>query len=125
MTKYERWWRSFKKNIIKKKKFKAYFQYYIDSEYRAQINRLFEITKDCTSKSLEYVPVWQLEHGHKITYPDYELQLMRDDSVDLEPIRVVQQGIVFVVIDGNHRLNAIRSRAKRYGTELVLCEVLK
>lgn len=125
MTKFERWWRSFKKNVIQKRKFKAYLQYFFDSEYRSQIDRLFELTKHCTRKEYEQIPIWQLEHGHKITYPKYERALILNDEIDLEPIRVIQNGIVFVVVDGNHRLAALRSRAKKYGTQFVLCEVLK
>lgn len=125
MTKFQRWWHSFKKNVIQKKKFKAYLQYYWDSEYRNQINYLFEITRNCTKKEIEQIPIWQLVHGHKVTYPDYERMLVMNDHIDLEPIRVVQHGISFVVVDGNHRLAALRSRSKKYGIQYATCEVLK
>lgn len=124
MKKLQRIWRSFHKNIIIKRKFKSYWQSIVDAEYRGQINRLFELTKDSKGTEMRYVRTSLLVFGHKIIYPKYALSLMIDDSVQLEPIKVVEHEGKFVVIDGNHRLPAIIERAERLGTEWTKCEVI-
>lgn len=124
MKKLLRMWRSFHKNIIVKRKFKSYWTSFVDSGYRAEINRLFDLTKNSTRTEMRLVPTSLLVHGHRIIYPEYTLSLMLDDTTPLEPIKVVEHDGVFVVIDGNHRLPAIIARAARLKTEFTQCEVI-
>lgn len=124
MKKLARIWRSFYKNIIIKKKFKSYWISFTDAGYRAEINRLYELTKDSTGTEMRMVRTDLLVHGHRIIYPEYTKSLMLDDTTQLEPIRVVWHNDKYVVIDGNHRLPAIIARAKRKKTNGTMCEVL-
>lgn len=117
MKKYIRMAKSFYKNIIVKRKFKSYWQSFVDPEYRAQLNELYEITKHSSKREIRYVKTSLLVPGHKIIYPDYALSLLKkvydDETVELEPIRVIEHEGKFVVVDGNHRLPAIIERANR------------
>lgn len=124
MKKFKRILRSFHKNIIVKRKFRSYWMSFVDMEYRAQINNLFELTKDSVGTEFRLVPTSLLVHGHKIIYPEYTASLMLDDTTELEPIKVVEHNGKFVVIDGNHRLPAIIARAARLKTEWTRCEVI-
>lgn len=124
MKKWQRIWRSFYKNIIIKRKFRSYWMSFMDSEYRAQINRLYDLTKDSKGTEMRYVRTSLLVHGHKIIYPKYTESLMLDDTTKLEPIKVVQSYGKYIVIDGNHRLPAIIARAERLKTEWTQCEVI-
>lgn len=124
MGKYKRIWRSFYKNIIIKRKFKSYWTSFTDAGYRAEINRLFELTKNSKGTEMRLVRTSLLVHGHRIIYPKYTASLMLDDTTQLEPIKVIEHEGKFVVIDGNHRLPAIIARAARLKTEFTKCEVL-
>lgn len=124
MEKWKRILRSFHKNIIIKRKFRSYWMSFVDREYRAQINRLYDLTKDSKGTEMRLVRTAMLVHGHKIIYPEYTLSLMLDDTTPLEPIKVVLSYGKYVVIDGNHRLPAIIARAERLGTEWTQCEVI-
>jgi hypothetical protein len=124
MSKWERILRSFYKNIILKRKFKSYYQSFVDKEYRAQINELYELTKHSTGTVMKYVPTSLLTPGHKIIYPEYAQSLIDNEEAQLEPIKVVACSSGYVVVDGNHRLPAILARAKKHGTNLTYCKVI-
>jgi hypothetical protein len=96
----------------------------VDPSYRAQLNRLYELTKESSRMEIRYVKTALLVPGHKIIYPGYVLKLLRDESIELEPIRVIESNGRFIVVDGNHRLPAIMERAKkRRFTSFTKCEV--
>lgn len=124
MSKWERILRSFYKNVIIKRKFKSYWQSFVDIEYRAQINRLYELTKDSTGTEMRYVPTDKLVAGHKIIYPKYTQMLIDNEESPLEPIKVVEHEEKFVVVDGNHRLPAIIDRAAKHKTNATYCKVI-
>ena len=117
--------KSFVKNIIIKRKFKAYAQSFYDKEYRAQINRLYELTKGSSGTLRWRIPVDTLKHGHKIIYPEYEQLLVNNDRIPIDPIKVVQlDDGTHLVVDGNHRLSAVIKRAKDKGEQFTECEVI-
>lgn len=124
MKQIKRFWKSFHKNIIVKKKFKAYWISLIDKEYRGQINNLFELTKNSVGTEMRYVRTSLLVAGHKVIYKEYTDSLINNDEVNLEPIKVIESNGKFVVVDGNHRLPAILARAKRNSTTWTWCEVI-
>lgn len=124
MKKWQRILRSFYKNIVIKKKFKSYWVSFTDAGYRAEINRLFDLTKDSKGTVMRLIRTDLLVHGHRIIYPKYTESLMLDDTTELEPIRVVKHEDKYVVVDGNHRLPAIIARAKRKQTHFTYCEVI-
>lgn len=105
-------WRSFYKNIIVKRKFRSYWMFITDKEYRAQINNLYELTKNSVGTRMKFVPTSLLVHGHNVVYMEYATKLMMDDNVELPPVKVVKSNGKYVVVDGNHRLPAILLRAK-------------
>ena len=124
MAKWERILRSFYKNIIIKRKFKSYWQSFVDMEYRAQINKLYELTKDSTGTVMRYISTDLLVPGHKIIYPKYAQSLIENEESPLEPIKVVEHDGKFVVVDGNHRLPAIKARAEKHKTNSTYCKVI-
>jgi hypothetical protein len=97
---------------------------FIDLEYRAQINRLYDLTKNSKGTEMRLIRTSLLVHGHKIIYHGYAESLMLDDTTPLEPIRVVHSYGKYIVVDGNHRLPAIIARAERLKTEFTQCEVI-
>lgn len=124
MSKWERILRSFWKNIIIKRKFKSYWQSFVDREYRSQINVLYLLTKDSKGTEMRYVPTDMLKAGHKIIYPKYSQSLIDNEESPLEPIKVVEYAGEFIVVDGNHRLPAIIARAKKHNTNSTYCKVI-
>lgn len=117
--------KSFYKNIILKRKFKAYAMSFYDKEYRNQINNIYKFTKHSRGTMLDAVPVDLLKHGHKIIYSEYEKVLTENDHIPIQPIKVVQlPDSTFLVVDGNHRLKAVVKRAKKNGQDKVVCEVI-
>lgn len=124
MTKFKAFCRSFHKNVIVKRKYRAFWTLLIDRHYRADLDRLFELTKDCTKREQRELEVKDLVHGHRVVYEAYALELMRSkDSIPM--IRVVFDPVShkYVVVDGNHRLPAIKTRAMA-GETKVVCEVI-
>lgn len=117
-------WRSFHKNIIVKRKFKAYWTYLVDAEYQEQIQNIYRITAHCRACKIMQLPTNMLVHGHKVIYAEYSKRLMQNDSLELEPIKVVEHNGRYVVIDGNHRLPAILDRSKRLNTQWTKCELI-
>lgn len=124
MKNLKRCWRSFYKNIIIKRKFKAYWTYFVDPEYKAQVDRIYKITEKCTGSKMMNVPTHMLVHGHKLIYFEYANNLIFNDKAELEPIKVIEHEGQYVVIDGNHRLPAIKSRYRRGKMDWTKCELL-
>lgn len=124
MRNLRRAWRSFYKNIIVKRKFKAYWTYFVDPEYKAQVDNIYKITSKCTASRMVEVPTHLLVHGHKVVYLEYSNNLIFNDKAVLEPIKVILHKGNYVVIDGNHRLPAIISRSKRNKTWWTKCELI-
>jgi 23S rRNA-/tRNA-specific pseudouridylate synthase len=123
MKRFKRHCKSFYKNVIVKKKFKSYIQSFIDSEYRRQLNELYALTHDKVKTERRFVNVERIVHGHKVIYPEYEQMLLNNDSIPIAPIRVVQKDETYLVVDGNHRLAAVKARARKTASCVVICEV--
>jgi hypothetical protein len=124
MRQLKRMWRSFHKNIIVKRKFKAYWTYFVDPEYKAQVDNIYKITAHCTGSKMMNIPTHMLVHGHKVIYLEYANSLVFNDCANLEPIKVVEHEGRYVVVDGNHRLPAIMSRYKRKKMQWTKCELI-
>lgn len=124
MRQLKRMWRSFHKNIIVKRKFKAYWTYFIDPEYKAQVDNIYKITAHCRASKMMNIPTHMLVHGHKVIYLEYANSLVFNDCANLEPIKVVEHEGRYVVVDGNHRLPAIMSRYKRKKMQWTKCELI-
>lgn len=125
MTKFKAFVRSFYKNIIVKRKYRALMALLFDSTYRRDINNLHLLTKNCTKKEVERIHVDALVAGHRVIYPGYALDLF--GMVETLPaIRVVKDPTrnKYVVVDGNHRLPALLMHARSSGSYSVICEVI-
>lgn len=116
---------SFHKNVIVKKKYKSFLMAIVNPNMRRDLNRMYELTKNCTRTDLKSIPVNSLRHGHQVVYPDYALSLFAG-AKDLPRIRVVYDPArdVYVVVDGNHRLPALLTYARHSNYEYIECEVL-
>lgn len=124
MNKFIRIVKSFYKNIIIKRKFRSYWMSFTDSEYRSQITRIYNLTKNSTGAELRYVPTDTLVHGHKLIYHSYAQSLIENEEKSLEPIKVFFHEGKHIVVDGNHRLPAILFRAAKHKTNLTYCKVI-
>lgn len=122
--------RSFYKNVIVKRKFKAFFMFLFDSEYRGAIERVYKASKGRKVTETREIEFRCIKQSHKIVYPDYAYILMRDEAREIPPIKVTlicqdkAQRQVYLVVDGNHRLPALMARAKKQGKTTILCEVM-
>lgn len=127
MTKWRAFCRSFHKNVIVKKKYKAFGHLLFDREYRASIEKLHQLTKNCTKNEVKPVHIDDLVPGHKIVYPAYALSLFGVAN-NLPKIRVVydNERHKYVVVDGNHRLPALILYASTRGLykDVLFCEVI-
>jgi hypothetical protein len=121
MNKFFKFLNSFYKNVILKRKFKSFFMILTDKEFRAQLNHLHFLTKDCVNQRLEDIDSDQIVYGHKIVYPEYEEYLCQQHPLSLQPIRVVLDSSVdkYRVVDGNHRL-----KAWKQGYNKIICKVM-
>ena len=122
MSKMTRFAKGFYKNVILRHKYKAFLLVIFSSQYRRDLNRLYLLTKGCTRSDLRPIHMDNIVHGHQIVYPGYALSLFSIAS-SLPPIRVVfdQTQHKFVVVDGNHRLPALKMA---FNGEFIECEVM-
>ena len=125
MSRWKSFARSFKKNVIGKKKYKAFAMLLFDREYRASINHLFFLTRGCTKSEIVRIDCRSLIPGHKVVYPAYALDLFSKTD-ELPPIRVVFDRVKqkYVVVDGNHRLPALLLRALASESKTIECELI-
>lgn len=125
MTKWRAFLRSTHKNVIVKRKYRAFLALLFDSSYRRDLNKLHELTKYTTNKEMRAISADALVPGHRIIYLGYALSLF-SVAKDLPPIRVVFDAIQgkYVVIDGNHRLPALVTWARTTESKSLNCEVI-
>lgn len=105
---------------FKKMKFKAIFRYLYDRQYRAQIDNLAEYTCDKDLRAIEdvQVRVGDVMFSHEINYPSWVdalvAQIHFKGLASLEPIKIMRHKSFdgkYLVIDGNHRLAAMKKSA--------------
>jgi hypothetical protein len=125
MTKWQAFLRSTYKNVIVKRKYRAFMALLFDPSYRRDLNKLHELTKYTTNKEMRAINADSLVPGHRIVYPIYALGLF-SVAKDLPPIRVVFDAVQgkYVVIDGNHRLPALVAWARTTDSKSLTCEVI-
>lgn len=100
------------RNLFLKRKFWSFFRLFVDKQYRKDIKRIIGLTagKDY-AENFAFIPVNQIESSHQINYPNWvnELEGQLRARRQLEPIKVVRTGNqIYTVLDGNHRLEAMR-----------------
>lgn len=125
MKKFKAFCRSFHKNVVVMGKWRAFFFVTFTKEGRSSINKLFELTKNCRTNTIESIHWSRIIPGHRIIYTKYAKGLEDHELyLDIPMIRVVKNHRYYVVVDGNHRLPAFIKRAKRTN-DLIKCEVMK
>lgn len=126
MKKFKQFLKSTWKNVILKRKFKAFAMLIIDKEYRDQLNYLYELTKDCTKVTVKDVSLFYIVRGHKIIYKNYCKKLWLNPELIKEPLKVKwdkKEG-VYLVIDGNHRYEPLRYHKLLKNETVIKCEVM-
>lgn len=124
MQKFKAFYKSFYKNVVVKHKFRVFFLIIFNKRFQTQINNLFELTKNCTESSFEFIAPEKIRLGHDIVYKAYALDLILDRNRKIDPIKVVKLKEEYIIIDGNHRYLALALRAL-INKENILCEVIK
>lgn len=99
--------RSLWKNLILKRKFKSYWLYLTDNEYKRDIDYLYEITKHKRDWKRAVVPFGQLVPSHKVVYPEYVATIPKGS--DWPVLNVTKDGPGYRIIDGNHRFEAMKA----------------
>ena len=99
--------RSSWKNVIMKRKLKPFILLFTDKEFKAQIDSMYELTKNCTHvEKFKLVRFGSISPGHRIVYPDYVASLTQDSVIP--HIKVCRDRYGYRVIDGNHRFEAMK-----------------
>lgn len=98
---------------LAQKKFRAVFKYYWKRSYRRDINHLKDILSrgKLHSKS-SFITLGGINFSHEINYPKWVKKLEQDlkqDPNNYEPIKIFLDGDKWIVIDGNHRLQALKN----------------
>lgn len=99
--------KSFWKNCILKRKFKSYYLFFTDKEFKKDIEYLYQLTKFKREFVISQVTFGKLIPSHRIVYPEYVKQL--DDGRLLELLKVTKDGPGYRIIDGNHRFEAMKT----------------
>ncbi len=121
MKKFFAFCKSFYKNVIIKRKFKAFWLILTDPEFKANLNRLHDLCKGKKRLVTRRISKDRIVPGHRIVYPAYAQSLV--GAVYIPPIKVVYDSKrrKYVIVDGNHRLPAILATSTKYA----IVEVLK
>lgn len=116
---------------LRKGKFHSLFRRYHDKKYRADIKHLWKITEEYELEvTAKYMPLGMINHSHDINYPQWVEKLVGDIrtmGVDsLEPIKVIYDRFNqrWIVVDGNHRLAAMRRVFRTWPQKMVEVKVL-
>lgn len=93
-------------------KFRAVIKYYVKPSYRKDINVLRDILSQGRMKgSKGYLRLGDIQFSHEINYPLWvekmEVRMIADPD-DYTRIKVIDHNGRWLVVDGNHRLMALR-----------------
>lgn len=100
---------------LRMKKFRAIFKYYYKSSYRKDIQKLRDIlSKGKLTAKKDTLELSRIDFSHEINYPKWVEKLEKDlwDNPDnYKRIKVFYDtsSHKFLVIDGNHRLRAMKN----------------
>jgi len=92
-------------------KFYSIWRFFIDSQYANDIRKLRTIlAPEKLTARLQEVRLGQVSFSHAISYPDWvaDLVVKIRAGVELPPIKVYEYQGKLLVIDGNHRLAAMK-----------------
>jgi hypothetical protein len=93
-------------------KWRAVLKFYYKASYRKDIRVLRDIlSKGKLSATKTELYLCLINSSHEITYPSWVLKLCDDlekDSTDYKRIKVFCHEGKYIVIDGNHRLRALK-----------------
>lgn len=108
MPKLKAFIKSFYKNVLVMRKYRAFWVLLTDSKFRADLNKLHTLSKDKKRVVTRRININRIVPGHKIIYPAYVRTLR--DAIYIPPIKVVYDKSVrkYRIVDGNHRFEAIR-----------------
>lgn len=100
---------------IKKKKFKAMFRYFFDSNYKRQVDHMIRTVKQRPVRCVESsVRIGDITYGHPINYPKWvstlRWRIQHLGYTSLDPIKIIWDETKgkYLVVDGNHRLAALK-----------------
>ena len=122
---FTKWWMRSLCREIRKLKFKAIFRYFYDGAYRKDIKHIADLTTrngKLTSR-MGHLKLYEIHFSHSINYPKWVKRLEKELGHDVEnpmrwePIKVMwddAKGGRWIVIDGNHRLMAMKRVAPFY-----------
>jgi len=123
---FTRWWMRSLVREVKKGKFKAIFRYFYDTKYRNDIRHICDLTtgQGKLTSRMGHLKLADIHFSHDINYPKWvdrlvkELRWEYEHAMKFEPIKVMydQSTSRWVVIDGNHRLMAMKRVLPFYAT---------
>jgi len=115
--------KSLANDLIRKKKLTAYVEYFFDPKYRQDVDYIFKLRNAVLAKRPKariqktVVHLDSLRQSHKVVYPNWVACLVSVYKAR-NAERIVETGIEvtfcpvesrFVVLDGNHRLAALKA----------------
>jgi hypothetical protein len=93
-------------------KYKAILKYYLKKSYRRDIKVLMDILSRGKLKASKTVLILgDINFSHEINYPDWVEKLKKDlkeDPTNYKRIKVFLHNGKYLVVDGNHRLRALK-----------------
>lgn len=116
-VKFTKWWMASLVREARKRKFKAIMRFFYDRQYRADIKHIADLTTRAPLTSrFGHLKLHEISFSHAINYPKWvdrlekELRWETVGAVELQPIKVMYDDSVkrWIVIDGNHRLMAMK-----------------
>lgn len=104
------YWRTIRQEL-KKGKIYPFFRYWTDRKFRQDIRNLRRLL--CSGRMairLRKIELGRIHFSHDINYPEWVEKLKADilAGATLPPIKITWDGTKYVVVDGNHRLKAMR-----------------
>lgn len=105
-------------------KWKAIFKFFYKWSYHKDIMKLCNIlSKGRLTSKRATLTLRQIHFSHEINYPEWVIKLCEDlakDKNNYKIIKVFEHKGKFIVIDGNHRLKALKIVLKPYNRINVL-----
>jgi hypothetical protein len=108
-------------------KYKAVFKYFIKPSYRKDINLLCDLlSKGRLTGRKDMVKLSDINYSHEINYPKWVHKLQQDlwkDIDNYKRIKVILHNNKYLIVDGNHRLQAFnRTFAKDRMIKVLILE---
>ena len=96
------------------KKWKAIFKFFINRKYNRDIMVLCDIlSKAPLTSNLHRLPLRDINMSHEVNYPEWvtelENRILDGKLNEIVPLKVFRHKGQWLVIDGNHRLQAMKN----------------